>query len=188
MSRNIRITLFFLVLGLAGAAGGFFTWRLFFAEPAHPDLLASKQPAGLAEVGSRHPDFSLPDLGGIVREVSEWDGRVLVINFWATWCPPCRREMPDFIALQRQFGERGLQFVGIAIDEPDAVAEFAETLGVNYPTLVAQADAMELGRRLGNTLGSLPYTVIVDRQGTMVFAKRGELSREQAEEVILPLL
>ena len=188
MTPNTRLTLFFLVLGLAGATGGFFTWRLFFAEQARPDPLASEQPVGLAEVGSRRPDFSLPDLDGVVRDVSEWDGRVLVINFWATWCPPCRREMPDFIALQQQFGERGLQFVGIAMDEPETVAEFVETLGVNYPTLIAQADAMELGRRLGNAMGSLPYTVIVDRQGTMVFAKRGELSREQAEQVIVSLL
>ncbi len=186
MSRNTRIGLFFLVLGLAGAAGGFLTGRLLDRDRHSPNL--SEQPVGLAEVGSRRPDFRLPDLNGVVREVQEWDGQVLVVNFWATWCPPCRREMPDFIALQAQYGERGLQFVGIAIDERAAVADFVQELGVNYPTLIGQADAMEVGQRLGNTMGALPYTVIVDRQGVLVFAKRGELSREQAEEVILSLL
>ncbi len=188
MSRNTRITIFFTVLGLAGAAGGFLTWRLFFAEPPAPGGVAEASPVALAEVGSRRPDFRLRDLGGTVRDVKEWDGQVLAINFWATWCPPCRREIPDFIALQNELGERGLQFVGIAIDDREAVAEFVDALGVNYPTLVGQADAMEVGRSLGNTFGALPYTVVVDRQGVMVFAKRGELSRAQAEEVILPLL
>ena len=186
MSRNTRIGLFFVVLGLAGAAGGFFTGRLLDGGPEPPNL--AEQPVGLAEVGSRRPDFALPDLDGVLRNVQEWDGRVLVVNFWATWCPPCRREIPDFIALQEQYGERGLQFVGIAIDERAAVADFVQELGVNYPSLVGQADAIELGRRLGNSLGALPYTVIVDRQGMLVFAKRGELSREQAEAVISSLL
>ncbi len=186
MSRNTRIGLFFVVLGLAGAAGGFFTGRLLDGGPEPPKL--AEQPVGLAEVGSRRPDFALPDLDGVLRNVQEWDGRVLVVNFWATWCPPCRREIPDFIALQEQYGERGLQFVGIAIDERAAVADFVQELGVNYPSLVGQADAIELGRRLGNSLGALPYTVIVDRQGMLVFAKRGELSREQAEAVISSLL
>ncbi len=186
MSRNTRISLFVLILGLAGATGGFFTGRLLDRDRPPPNR--SDQPVGLAELGSRRPDFRLPDLDGVVREVQEWDGRVLVVNFWATWCPPCRREMPGFIALQRQYAERGLQFLGIAIDEQAAVADVVQELGVNYPTLLGQADAMELGRRFGNTLGALPYTVIVDREGIMVFAKRGELSREQAEEVILSFL
>ncbi len=186
MSRNTRISLLFLVLGLAGAAGGFFMGRVL--DRGQPPPSPSERPAGLAEVGSRRPDFRLPDLDGVVREVQEWDGQVLVVNFWATWCPPCRREMPDFIALQEQYGERGLQFVGIAIDEQAGVADFVQDLGVNYPTLIGQADAMMLGRRFGNTLGALPYTVIVDRQGILVFAKRGELSRDQAEEVILSVL
>ena len=185
MSRNTRIGLFFLVLGLAGATGGFFTGRLLNRDRPPPSL--PEQPVGLAEAGSRRPDFRLIDLDGVVREVREWDGRVLVVNFWATWCPPCRREIPGFIALQEQYAERGLQFVGIAIDEQAAVADLVRELGVNYPILMGQADAMELGRRFGNTLGALPYTVIVDREGIVVFAKRGELSREQAEEVILSL-
>ena len=186
MSRNTRIGLLVVVLGLAGAAGGFFTGRVLNGDRPPPNV--SNRSVALAEVGSRRPDFRLPDLDGVIREVQEWDGRVLVVNFWATWCPPCRREMPGFIALQNQYAERGLQFVGIAIDEQTAVADVVQELGVNYPTLMGQADAMELGRRFGNTLGALPYTVIVDRQGILVFAKRGELSRDQAEEVILSVL
>ncbi len=188
MKRKLQATVFVLVLGLAAVFGGFLTWRLLVDRPSSTSAVFSKQPVGLAAVGTRRPDFRLPDLDGVMREAAEWDGKVLVVNFWATWCPPCRREIPDFMALQTQYGERGVQFVGIAVDERDAVVEFVQTLGVNYPTLVGDMAALELGRRFGNTLGALPYTAVVDREGTLVFAKRGELNRQQAEAVILPLL
>ena len=187
MNPRLRATLFVLVLGLA-ATGGFLTWRLLFGPPSESSAALTAGPVALAAIGSRRPDFRLPDLDGVMREAAEWDGKVLVVNFWATWCAPCRREMPGFVTLQEQYGERGLQFVGIAMDERDAIAKFVKAIGVNYPTLVGDMAALELTRRYGNRLGTLPYTVIVDRQGTLVFAKGGELDRRQAEAAILSFL
>ncbi|MDD3448262.1 MAG: TlpA disulfide reductase family protein [Gammaproteobacteria bacterium] len=134
------------------------------------------------------PDFSLPDPDGTLHAASDWDGQVLVVNFWATWCPPCRREIPTFIELQQEYGARGLQFVGIAMDEADRVRDFATTLGINYPLLVGEQAVVDAARAYGNEAGLLPYSAVVDRSGKIVFTWAGELTREQAEEVILPLL
>ncbi len=134
------------------------------------------------------PRFSLPDLEGTTRNSTEWLGKVLVINFWATWCPPCRREMPDFIQLQDEFGAQGLQFVGIAIDQVELVRDFAQSIAVNYPILVGDTDAIELSRTLGNRFSGLPFSVIFDRGGKVLHVQAGELHRERIEEVIRPLL
>jgi len=139
-------------------------------------------------IGKLRPEFSLPDLEGKMRNIKEWDNKVLVINFWATWCPPCRKEMPAFIELQEQYGEQGLQFIGVAIDTPDAVTDFSDTYGINYPMMVGELEAIEIGKKYGNRFGALPYTVITDRSGKIVFVQRGELLKETAENTIKPLL
>lgn len=110
-------------------------------------------------------DFSLPDLQGQPRWLSEFAGRTVVLNFWASWCGPCLEEMPAFIDLQRRFQDRGVQFLGVAVDEPEAAQALAERLGLNYPSLVGDLEAMEIARGLGNTAGVLPYTVLIDRDG-----------------------
>lgn len=134
------------------------------------------------------PGFKLPDLDGKMRDVNEWNGKVLVVNFWATWCPPCRREMPDFIDMQEKYGAQGLQFVGIALDEVTKVQDFIDTMGVEYPVLVGGDDAMQAAIAYGNSFGALPYTAIIDRQGKIVSVFRGEVKRDQAEELIQTLL
>jgi len=134
------------------------------------------------------PEFSLPDENGKIRNIKEWDGKVLVINFWATWCPPCRKEMPAFIELQEEYGKQGLQFIGVAIDDPEKVVDFMDTYGVNYPMLIGDIKAIEVSKSYGNRFGALPYTVIVSRQGEMTFVQRGELTKEAAEAQIKPLL
>jgi peroxiredoxin len=174
------------VVAVAALAVGAASWRYLFG----PDLTGGRDPAsvsGLA-VGTPRPDFVLPDLAGRFRQVSEWDGQVLVLNFWATWCPPCRREMPDFMAVQREYGARGLQVVGVALDDPERVAEFVRDLGVEYPTLVGQAGAIDVTLRYGNGAGVLPYTAVVDRSGRVAYARPGELSRERLEALVQPLL
>ena len=141
-----------------------------------------------ATVGSYRPEFSLPDMDGVTRKLSEWDGKVLVVNFWATWCPPCRKETPAFVELQEKYGAQGLQFIGVAIDERDNVEDFADTYGVNYPMLLGDLEAINTSKQYGNRFGTLPYSVIVDRQGKINFIKRGELLKETAEEKIKALL
>jgi peroxiredoxin len=141
-----------------------------------------------AMVKQAAPAFSLPDLHGAVHNSSEWQGKVLAINFWATWCPPCVKETPGFVELQKQYGAQGLQFVGIAIDSKDKVQDFMTTYGVNYPMLIGEDKAIQVAKDYGNRFGALPYTVIIDRQGTIQLVQRGELTREMAEHTIQRLL
>lgn len=133
-------------------------------------------------------DFSLQDLAGKPHRLSDWQGKVRVINFWATWCPPCLKEIPEFIAMQQQYSAQGLQFIGIAIDDKAAVAEFVNTTPINYPVLMASAEGIGLARELGNRFDTVPFSVIVDQHGSIIYRQQGELSREQILEIITPLL
>lgn len=134
------------------------------------------------------PQFSLPDLTGQLRHQREWQGQVVIVNFWATWCPPCVKEIPHFIALQQQYGQQGVQFIGIAIDNLEKVKHFAQRLNINYPLLVDEEHAIEVAIRFGNHIGALPFTVFVNRQGNMVLQHPGEINRRKTEQLILSLL
>lgn len=133
-------------------------------------------------------DFSLPDTEGKLQAVSQWRGKVLVINFWATWCSPCLKEIPAFIKLQESYQQRGVQFVGIAIDESDAVKDYLKTIPNNYPHLIAGDSGINLSRELGNTANAVPYTIVVDQSGKIVFQQAGELSSEKLLTILNPLL
>ena len=110
---------------------------------------------------------------GAPRTLGQFAGKVLVVNFWATWCTPCREEMPGFVKLQSRWGARGVQFVGIAHDDSVKVASFGRVLGVNYPPWLGAAGVMDLSRRLGNRLGVLPHTVLLDGQGRVIESRIG---------------
>jgi thiol-disulfide isomerase/thioredoxin len=125
---------------------------------------------------------------GGAPNLEQWRGRVLVVNFWATWCAPCREEIPGFVRLQERYGSRGLQFVGIAFDQPDKVAEFGRELRVNYPLLLGGLDTMELLREAGNRAGVLPFTLVIDRDGKVVRREPGGLKEAKLEGLVQPLL
>ena len=131
---------------------------------------------------------SFYDLHEKVQPLAQWQGKVMVVNFWATWCPPCIAEIPEFIKFQKQYAKQGVQFVGIAIDQKSKVQAFAEEKGMNYPVLLGDLAGIDLARRIGNKEGGLPYTVIVDRSGKIVTTQLGTLSREKLEEIVKPLL
>ncbi|MGH8648549.1 MAG: TlpA family protein disulfide reductase [Burkholderiales bacterium] len=130
----------------------------------------------------------LADVKGATGSLEQWRGSVLVVNYWATWCAPCREEIPVFVRLQERYGSRGLQFVGIAIDQPDKVAEFAREFRINYPLLLGGVEAIELLRQVGNRAGVLPYTLVIDRKGNLVSRESGGLKEARLEGLILPLL
>jgi thiol-disulfide isomerase/thioredoxin len=134
------------------------------------------------------PAFTLPDLSGQQRSISEWQGKILIINFWATWCPPCRKEIPEFIKLQQELGDRGLQFIGIAIEEKASVEKYASFVKINYPILIGEVTGIALSQKLGNTINALPFTIVVDRKGNIVHHQPGEFSRNQILKVVKPLL
>ena len=131
---------------------------------------------------------ALPDTKGREQSLGQWKGKLLVVNFWATWCVPCREEMPEFVKAQQEFGQRGLQFVGIAIDDAAKVEAFAAELGLNYPALIGGYGAIELSRSLGNRLGALPFTIIVDRSGRISHTQLGPIKEAQLRTIIGQLL
>jgi thiol-disulfide isomerase/thioredoxin len=177
-----RFALLACALAVAAAAAG-------YAFQRH-DREAAGDPLGLpkSRTPERRPDFTLADLSGARRSVAEWDGQVVLINFWATWCPPCREEIPGLIELQRRLGDAGLQIVGIALDRPDAVQRLAAELGINYPVLIGDLDVIAVAREYGNVIGALPYTVVVDRAGDIAFSRQGKLSLAEAEAAVSPAL
>ena len=168
-----------VVAALAGA--GTARW-LAGGPPAPAALPADDAPA------ARPGPFTLPDLAGRDRSVSEWAGQVLLVNFWATWCPPCRREMPLLVDLQDELGSRGLQVVGVAIDEPGAVRDFVADHAIDFPVLVGGEEAIRAARDYGNRQGALPYSVVIDRSGRVAGRFPGELTRDRVAGLLEGLL
>jgi len=155
----------------------------YFAVPQKP------KPAVIQGI-SAEPVFaaSFKDLDDKLQPLKQWRGKVVVLNFWAPWCPPCREEMPDFIKLQDKYGARGLVFIGVALDEKIKVQAFADEMGVNYPILLGEMEAVDLARKIGNRLGGLPFTVVIDRNGRIVASEVGGLVLARMEKIVLPLL
>jgi len=131
---------------------------------------------------------TLPDLQGVEQNISQWRGKVIVVNFWATWCTPCREEIPEFIEAQKKFNEQGLVIIGIAIDQPDKVKMFSKEFGINYPILVGSMSTWSLLEATGNQRSVLPYTVVLNRAGEIVDSYLGQINLKKLENQIIPLL
>lgn len=134
------------------------------------------------------PVFELPDLEGNTRSITEWDGKILLVNFWATWCAPCRREIPLLNDLQAEYREEGVQIIGIAIDDAKLVAEYANEIGIVYPVLVGEQEAIDVLRGFGTDFEGLPISVFVDRDGKIVGIHVAELKRPEAVAALEALL
>jgi thiol-disulfide isomerase/thioredoxin len=138
-------------------------------------------------IGSPLPKFNLLALDGVRENSEQWLGKVQLINFWATWCPPCKREIPALIELQNEYRNHGLQIIGVAMDKREAVQDYVKEAGINYPILVGQDDVIDVSEQLGNDAGILPYTVITDQAGNIAYIKYGEVDRETVETEIKKL-
>ncbi len=135
------------------------------------------------EVGKAQPGFSLPDLDGERVASERFKGRTMLVNFWATWCAPCRREMPVLQAASERYGE-ALAVVGIALDDPEPVASFIDEVGVDYTILVGQDAVLDTQSEWGNSAGAMPYTVLVDGDGIVRWRHYGEVTAEELEEAL----
>jgi peroxiredoxin len=138
--------------------------------------------------GLMRPDFLLPDISGTARHISEWDGMVIAINFWATWCLPCLKEVPQLVSLQSDYGNKGFQVIGIALQKPQEISDFIQNNNMNYPVLAGEIEVISVAQAYGNQLGALPYTAILNRNGVIMYTKHGAVTREEVEAIILPLL
>ena len=157
---------------------------LFYAAriPVQVQAPPPPQPAQL-DVTTR-PAFSLPDLEGTPREFAEWDGKHRLLNFWATWCAPCRREIPILKAFQEQHGEDGFQVLGIAVDYAEQVTSYAEQAEFNYPILIGQQDAMAVAESSGIEFIGMPFTMFVASDGEYIGAYIGELHQSDLNDVV----
>lgn len=175
--NTLRIRwILFAVIAAGALTAGLYLGRQ--GTTSAPEPAAAAALAGLA----------LPDPQGKEQRLDQWRGKVVIVNFWATWCAPCREEMPMFVRLQRDRGAKGLQFVGIAVDQVDKVRQFAEEIGLNYPVLIGGYGAMELSKTLGNSLMALPFTVVVDREGRIAHTQLGPLKEAQVNAIADQLL
>jgi thiol-disulfide isomerase/thioredoxin len=160
-------------MSLAGLAAGLFT-----ASWIYRDGSASEESVAalLANPWSK-PDNTLVD-------TAAWQNRVLVVNFWASWCPPCVEEMPALSDLQDEFASKNVLFVGIGIDTPSNIRQFLETTLVSYPIVMGGLQGSKIGKALGNTQGALPYTVVINAKGKVTNTKLGKINEDELRKHI----
>lgn len=179
MHRSFLIFAMAFVALMAGAL--FYAARIPVEAPPAP---APVEPVAAKPAGPVYPSFKLADLDGAERDFSEWEGKHRLLNFWATWCAPCRREIPLLKAFQDEHGADGFQIIGIAVDFPDQVAAYAETAEFNYPILVGQEDAMAVAETSGIEFIGMPFTMIVAADGEFLSAYIGELHQQHLGDIV----
>lgn len=177
-----------IVAGVAGAAGYWFLGRdgSLPATPARPPQSASAtdRPAMPPRLAETVPDFQLVDRDGQSRSLKDWQGKSLVVNFWATWCAPCRREIPLLQRIARDRAAQGFEVVGIAVDFRDKVLAYADEMKIEYPLLIGEQDALDAAAAFGVEAIGFPFTIFTDRQGRVVTAQMGELTEDVANLIL----
>lgn len=134
------------------------------------------------------PEFTMKDTDGVIRNSGEWKGKILIVNFWATWCPPCLEEIPTLIDFHNQYSDNGVQVVGVAVDNLDQVKDFIELYDINFPVMIGSDDAITLAQKMGNRISALPYTAIFGNNGKTLYAQPGKITKEGLEKAVKPLL
>jgi thiol-disulfide isomerase/thioredoxin len=160
-------------MSLVGLAAGLIT-----ASWIYRDGTASEESVAALLANS----WTKPD--NTVVNTAEWQNRVLVVNFWASWCPPCVEEMPALSDLQDEFASKNVLFVGIGIDTPSNIRQFLETTLVSYPIVMGGLQGSKIGKALGNTQGALPYTVVINTKGKVTNTKLGKINEDELRKQI----
>ena len=165
------------LIGAAAAAAGAsgFTARLLTRSPTADGVDALNA-------------LALPDLNGATQRLAQWQGKVRVVNFWATWCQPCREEIPGLLRIEKKHAGKNLQLVGIAVDEVAKIRQFAIEYKMDYPQLVGGSEIIDLSRKLGNRAGGLPFTAVLNSGGELVRFRLGRMEEAELDALITPLL
>lgn len=178
MSKTVRHALLIIAVSTLAAMAGYYFGKPQTISPPPPEIIpADNAPARLLAL-------TLPDLKGQPQSLAQWKGKVLVVNFWATWCPPCREEMPEFSRLNTKYALNGVQFVGISIDSVDKVMAFQQEMQVSYPLLISNLETLDLSSDLGNHAKALPFTVILRPDGSPQHIKLGKYATPDLEQAI----
>lgn len=180
----------YAVVAVVAAAAGFGIYRYAIEPNVVPPAPQAAAPAATAAAENLPPmptvlpDFSLQDRTGAKRSVRSWPEKSMIVNFWATWCAPCRREIPLLKDLQKNHGPAGFQVVGVAVDFRDAVLAYATEIGIDYPLLIGEEDGLEAVVSFGMGSIGFPFTVFTDKQQRIVATHMGELKAPQAEVIL----
>jgi len=175
VAKRLQAGLVLAVAILAGAAGIYFG-RGNLADPA------------VVRAAEKLMQVSLSDLGGKSQSMSQWRGKILIVNFWATWCAPCREEIPALIKVQEKNADKGVQTVGIAVDNVSNVRDYAKEMRINYILLMSDMETLATSKELGNRSGVLPFTAVLDRTGKVVYTHAGALTEASLGAILAPLL
>ena len=179
-----RPNLLIILVAILGAGLGLLAGNHFGQSPERPI------PAGVAVLkpGDMRADLQLPDSEGARHRLSEWDGKLVLLNFWATWCGPCREEMPLLSQTQAQFSANGFEVVGIAIDDATSVQDFLKDSPVRYPILIGDDDEANPSLLFGDTRSVLPYSVLIGRDGKLIAQRAGSFSSDSLANWLQPHL
>jgi thiol-disulfide isomerase/thioredoxin len=181
----------YVMVAAVAAVAGIFLYRSLTAphlvdgQVAGPVAqLPAPAAAEATAVPANLPDFTLGDLAGTPRSIRSWPGKSMIVNFWATWCAPCRREIPLLREVQKKHGSEGFQVVGVAVDIREDVAKFVQEIGIDYPILVGEQDGLDAVNMFGQGSIGFPFTVFTDNQGRIVLFHLGEIHKEQADVLL----
>jgi len=171
------------VIVLGFVLGTALAWLTNRAAHSDSHSNSGSGPESSLALGQPHPGFSLPTPSGERVDAARFDGQALLVNFWATWCAPCRREMPVLQAASERHGD-ALAVVGIALDDSAPVKRFIDELGIDYTILVGQEEVLDVQSEWGNEVGAMPYTVLVDGAGIVRWRHYGEVTSPELEEAL----